>query len=165
MERNGNRLEGVRCGLRSHRRHVLRQVRAGSSVSLVPQGSGSLYQIQISNTYHLAVSVARSAAALPAALKPRSYVRLTFPFYEMKSLPSSSAGHPETAEIRPDGVRGRWWHEVLRGLGSLKDLNSGVIRCGALYGPGTWEGEVIPRVVIGQIYQYLSDEKMKFLHK
>jgi hypothetical protein len=83
----------------------------------------------------------------------------------MKSLPSSSAGHLEIANLRPDGVRGRWWHEVLRGLGDLKGLNTGVIRCGALYGPGTWEGEVIPRVVIGHIYSYLAEEKMKFLHK
>jgi hypothetical protein len=76
----------------------------------------------------------------------------------MKSLPSSSRGHGEDAELRPDGARGRWWHEVLRGLGrvaSAEGLNVGVIRCGAWYGRGTWEGEVIPRVVAGHVYSYL----------
>ena len=94
----------------------------------------------------------------------RAYVRLTFPFYEMKSLPSSSAGHTEAADLRPDGVRGRWWHEALRGLGSVEALNTGVVRCGAWYGRGTWEGEVVPRLVVGQVYRSLGEE-MKFLHK
>ncbi|GFZ43262.1 hypothetical protein JCM24511_00981 [Saitozyma sp. JCM 24511] len=123
------------------------------------------YCIQISNTYQLALTLASSAASL-GALKPRAYIRLTFPFYEMKSLPSSSRGHGEDAELRPDGARGRWWHEVLRGLGrvaSAEGLNVGVIRCGAWYGRGTWEGEVIPRVVAGHVYSYLKED-MKFLY-
>nr|ODN93321.1 hypothetical protein L203_00592 [Cryptococcus depauperatus CBS 7841] len=122
--------------------------------------------IQISNTYQLSLSLATSASSLPEELKPKAWVRLTFPFYEMKSLPSSSAGYTEDAELRPDGIRGRWWHEVLRGLGRLANnnlLNVGVIRCGAWYGRGTWDGEVIPRVVAGHVYQYLNEE-MKFLY-
>ncbi|WVO13378.1 hypothetical protein L204_100993 [Cryptococcus depauperatus] len=122
--------------------------------------------IQISNTYQLSLSLATSASSLSEELKPKAWVRLTFPFYEMKSLPSSSAGYTEDAELRPDGIRGRWWHEVLRGLGRLANnnlLNVGVIRCGAWYGRGTWDGEVIPRVVAGHVYQYLNEE-MKFLY-
>ena len=82
----------------------------------------------------------------------------------MKSLPSSSAGHAEGADLKPDGVRGRWWHEVLRGLGKIQGLNTGVIRCGAWYGPGTWEGLVIPRLVVGHVYKHLG-QKMEFLYK
>ena len=82
----------------------------------------------------------------------------------MKSLGSSSAGHSEIAELRPDGVRGRWWHEVLRGLARVQGLNTGVVRCGAWYGPGTWEGQVVPRLVVGHVYKYLK-EQMKFLYK
>ncbi|KAK8865698.1 hypothetical protein IAR55_000843 [Kwoniella newhampshirensis] len=119
--------------------------------------------IQITHTYQLALSLATSASKLPPSLMPRSYVRLTFPFYEMKSLPSSSIGHAESAELRQDGVRGRWWHETLRGTGLLPGLNFGVVRCGAWYGRGTWEGEILPRLVIGHIYQYLKEE-MKFLY-
>ncbi|TYJ55907.1 hypothetical protein B9479_003430 [Cryptococcus floricola] len=128
--------------------------------------------IQISHTYQVSLSLSNSAAALSPALKPKAYVRLTFPFYEMKNLPSSSPGHKEDADLKPDGVRGVWWHEVLRGLGRLakKEANGelgglkvGVVRCGAWYGRGTWDGEVVPRVVAGHVYQYLKEE-MKFLY-
>ena len=83
-------------------------------------------QLQIANSYQLALSLATSASTLPN--KPKAYVRLTFPFYEMKSLSSSSAGHAESAELRPDGVRGQWWHEALRGIGKVEGLNTGAIR-------------------------------------
>ncbi|WVF70673.1 hypothetical protein IAT40_005466 [Kwoniella sp. CBS 6097] len=121
--------------------------------------------LQISNTYQVALSLATSASQLPETLKPKAYIRLTFPFYEMKSLPSSSAGHPEaaTSELKPDGARGRWWHEALRGIGKIPGLNFGVIRCGAWYGRGTYDGEIIPRVVVGHVYKYLKEE-MKFLY-
>ncbi|WWD18123.1 hypothetical protein CI109_102572 [Kwoniella shandongensis] len=120
--------------------------------------------IQITHTYQLALSLATTASTLPSSLKPRAYIRLTFPFYEMKSLPSSSsAGHTESAELKPDGIRGKWWHETLRGIGRLEGLNFGVIRCGAWYGRGTWDGETLPRVVVGHVYQYLKEE-MKFLY-
>lgn len=71
----------------------------------------------------------------------------------MKSTP-----HPESADLKPDGARGRWWHETLRGLGRLQDkesLNLGVIRCGAGYGEGWWDGEVMARLVVGHVYQFL----------
>ncbi|ORY20511.1 hypothetical protein BCR39DRAFT_562919 [Naematelia encephala] len=113
--------------------------------------------IQISHTYKLALGLARSAAALPKP--PRAYIRLTFCFYEMKS----SIGHTESADLRPDGIRGRWWHETLRALGTVHGLNVAVIRCAAWYGYGTWEGQVLPRVVVGHVYQYLNQE-MKFLY-
>ncbi|RXK42562.1 hypothetical protein M231_00116 [Tremella mesenterica] len=119
--------------------------------------------IQISNTYQIALSLATSASQLDPKLRPGAYVRLTFPFYEMKSLPSSSAGHAETANLKPDGDRGRWWHETVRGIGRLSNLNFGVIRSGAMYGRGTWEGEVTARLVIGHVYKSLNEE-MKFLH-
>ena len=85
--------------------------------------------------------------------RPKAYIRLTFPYYEMKS----STPESESADLRPDGVRGRWWHETLRGLGKLqeKGLNLGVIRCGAPYGRGGWDGEVVARLVVGHVYSYL----------
>ena len=69
----------------------------------------------------------------------------------------SSTPQSESSDLRPDGVRGRWWHETLRGLGKLqeKGLNLGVIRCGAAYGRGGWEGEVVARLVVGHVYSYL----------
>nr|XP_019001896.1 uncharacterized protein I203_05606 [Kwoniella mangroviensis CBS 8507]OCF65357.1 hypothetical protein I203_05606 [Kwoniella mangroviensis CBS 8507] len=118
--------------------------------------------LQISNTYQTALSLATSASTLPTNFKPKAYVRLTFPFYAQKSLPSSSPGHSESTELTPDGVRGRWWAETLRGIGNL-DLNFGVIRCAAWYGRGAYLGEIVPRLVVGHVYQYLKEE-MKFLY-
>lgn len=67
------------------------------------------------------------------------------PYYEMKS----GTGHKEGDKLVPDGARGRWWHETLRGLGML-DLNVVVVRIGAEYGRGTIGGQVIPRLVVGE---------------
>ena len=61
--------------------------------------------------------------------------------------------------MKPDGHRGRWWHETLRGMGALQKTNPGfkfgVIRCGAAYGPGVGDGEVVARLVIGHVYSHL----------
>ena len=122
-------------------------------------------QMQIQNTHALALSLANSALSLPLATRPKAYVRLTYSFYEMKSS-SSSLGHTEGSDaLRPDGVRGRWWHETLRGLAKLREkppgdnavqgLNVGAVQAAAWYGPGSWGGEVAPRVVVGHVYQYL----------
>ena len=71
--------------------------------------------------------------------------------------------------MRPDGVRGRWWHETLRGLAQLRDgkqgaggLNVGAVQAAAWYGPGSWGGEVAPRVVVGHVYQYLYVDRVLF---
>lgn len=76
----------------------------------------------------------------------------------MKSSP-----HTENDKLKPDGIRGRWWHETLRGL-SRVDLDIAVIQCAAWYGPGTWDAEVVPRLVVGHVYSYLKED-MKFLYK
>ncbi|WWC87977.1 uncharacterized protein L201_002879 [Kwoniella dendrophila CBS 6074] len=120
--------------------------------------------IQISNTYQTALQLATSASNLPLNLKPKSYIRLTFPFYEQKSLPSSSPGHTESAQLTPDGIRGRYWNETLRGIGKLNEkLNFGCIRSAAWYGGDSYQGEIVPRLVVGHVYQYLKEE-MKFLY-
>jgi len=110
------------------------------------------HQIQIQNTYTLSHSLATSSLSL-GDREPGAWVRLTFPYYEMKS----SSPHVEGTDLKPDGHRGRWWHESLRGIGALqKDgLNFGVIRCGALYGPGVSDGEVVARLVVGHVYKHL----------
>lgn len=108
-----------------------------------------MIQLQIQNTYYMALSLAISALShLPGA-----YVRLTFPYYEMKS----SSPATESADLKPEGPRGRWWHETLRGMAKLqyKGLKLGVIRCAAPYGPGGWDGEVVARLVVGHVYKHL----------
>jgi hypothetical protein len=69
----------------------------------------------------------------------------------------SSSPHVEGSDLKPDGHRGRWWHETLRGIGALQreGLKFGVIRCGAPYGPGVSDGEVVARLVVGHVYKHL----------
>ena len=70
----------------------------------------------------------------------------------------SSSPYIEGGDLKPDGNRGRWWHETLRGIGALhKDgMKMGVIRCGAPYGPpGVSDGEVVARLVVGHVYKHL----------
>lgn len=111
------------------------------------------HQIHIANTHQVALGLATYASQLNVVNRPLAYVRLQMPFYEMKS--SSSKGHAENDKLKPDGVRGRWWHEVLRGIAKLPNLNFGIVRCAAWYGPGRWDAEVIPRLVVGHVYSYL----------
>jgi hypothetical protein len=89
------------------------------------------------------------------ALRPGAWVRLTFPYYEMKS----SSPHVEGSELKADGHRGRWWHETLRGIGEISQQDEGfkfgVLRCGAPYGPGVSDGEVVARLVVGHVYSHL----------
>lgn len=112
-------------------------------------------QIQISNTYQLALALATSATKLAPAARPRAYVRLQQPFYEMKSAPVSAPGHSEKDKLKPDGIRGRWWHETLRGIAKLDALNFGIVRCAAFYGSGAWDVQICPRLVCGHVYSYL----------
>jgi hypothetical protein len=128
------------------------------------------HQIHIQQTYNLPLTLAQHASSLPPALRPRAYIRLTFPFYEMKS---SSTGYTETfvsedkkkkgffggneteGGMRPDGVRGRWWHEAVRAVGAEENLNLAVIRVGEIYGAGYCDqSQVLGRLVVGHIYQY-----------
>jgi hypothetical protein len=69
------------------------------------------------------------------------------PYYEMKS----GSGHKEGDKLLPDSARGRWWHEMLRGVSSLENLNVVIIRVAAEYGRGTLGGQVVPRVVVGML--------------
>lgn len=65
--------------------------------------------------------------------------------------------------MRPDGVRGRWWHEVVRAIGAIgadgedgnDRLNFAAIRVGEIYGEGYCDqSQVLGRLVVGHIYQY-----------
>ena len=52
---------------------------------------------------------------------------------------------------KPDDVRGRWWHESVRTQGSIKGLNYAAIRIAEAYGEGFMEGQVLARLVIGEL--------------
>lgn len=86
-------------------------------------------------------------------------------------MKSSSTGYAETfgddkkkkgffgndgeGGMRPDGVRGRWWHEVVRAIGAEEALPLVVLRVGEIYGEGYCDqSQVLGRLVVGHIYQY-----------
>jgi hypothetical protein len=65
--------------------------------------------------------------------------------------------------MRPDGVRGRWWHEAVRTIGDIgsgqskgmERLNFAVVRVGEIYGEGYCDqSQVLGRLVVGHIYQH-----------
>lgn len=76
----------------------------------------------------------------------------------------SGGGSDDKYGMKPDGIRGKWWNEVIRSIGDLKGLNLVVLRIGEAYGCGYTGGTVLARLVIGSIYQDLKEE-MKFLYK
>ncbi|KAJ6618315.1 hypothetical protein B0H10DRAFT_2164210 [Mycena sp. CBHHK59/15] len=85
--------------------------------------------IQIDRT----CQVARMIGLEAAKRKVKSYVRLQHPFYET----SSKGAHDEKEDVKPDGVAGIWWHETLRMLAAIEDLNLVILRIGFVYGPYT----------------------------
>lgn len=87
-------------------------------------------------------------AAVKAGVK--AYARVTHPFY---ITPLEQGESAEGDYIRPDGVRGYWWHETLRALAAIPEsviyysarvcvhndvfsrLPLVILRIGASYGP------------------------------
>ncbi|CAE6401513.1 unnamed protein product [Rhizoctonia solani] len=89
----------------------------------------------------------------------KAYVRLTHPFYDTSI---EKVTHDERERIKPLGTRGTWWHETLRILASIENLNLVILRIGAIYGPGNNWGIITPRIALGPVYKHLNIE-MKYL--
>ncbi|PPQ86881.1 hypothetical protein CVT25_012600 [Psilocybe cyanescens] len=116
--------------------------------------------IQISSTF----AIARLLGLEAAKRKVKAYIRIQQPFYE------TSAKHPavETEDVKPVEAMGIWWHESLRMLASIADLNLVILRVGFVYGPYTNFGntvsesipEVISAMTVASVYGYL-DKPMK----
>ncbi|KDQ13201.1 hypothetical protein BOTBODRAFT_56260 [Botryobasidium botryosum FD-172 SS1] len=112
--------------------------------------------VQIKNTTQLGYSLGVEAAKRKVA----AYVRLQHPFYD---TPLEKRVSDEKDDPKPSGVRGVWWHETLRALAAIKDLNLVIVRPGSIYGPHVLFGIVTPRIIMGAVYKYL-DEEMKYLY-
>lgn len=50
---------------------------------------------------------------------------------------------------KPDDMRGRWWHELVRAQAAIPNLNYAVVRVAEAYGAAYMEGQVLARLVIG----------------
>ncbi|KAF9567629.1 hypothetical protein CPC08DRAFT_680950 [Agrocybe pediades] len=104
--------------------------------------------IQIGTTF----VIARLLGLEAAKRKVKAYVRVQHPFYE------TSAKHPvaETEDVKPAETMGIWWHESLRVLASIQDLNLVTLRIGFVYGPYTTFGNVISAITVASVYGYLG---------
>ncbi|KAH9484181.1 hypothetical protein JR316_0003661 [Psilocybe cubensis] len=108
--------------------------------------------IQISNTF----GIARLLGLEAANRKVKAYVRIQQPFYET----SAKAPAAESEDVKPVEAMGIWWHESLRMLASIPDLNLVVLRIGFVYGPYTNFGTIISAMTVASVYGYL-DKPMK----
>ncbi|KAF7322530.1 NAD dependent epimerase dehydratase family protein [Mycena chlorophos] len=104
--------------------------------------------IQIDRTCNVALLLGQEAARR----KVKAYCRLSLPFYET----SSKGAHDEKEDIKPDGVRGTWWHEALRMLAAIEDLNLVILRTGLIYGPYMNYGIITSVITVASVYGYLK---------
>ncbi|KAF9470242.1 NAD(P)-binding protein [Pholiota conissans] len=104
--------------------------------------------IQIGNTF----AVARLLGLEAAKRKVKAFVRIQQPFYE------TSSKHPasEKEDIKPVETMGIWWHETLRTLASIENLNLVILRIGFVYGPYVDFGNIISAITVASVYGYLQ---------
>ncbi|KAI5124324.1 hypothetical protein M0805_008931 [Coniferiporia weirii] len=104
--------------------------------------------VQIQQT----VNVARLLGEEAARRDIKAYVRITHPFYET----SEKGQHDEKASVKPAGIRGVWWHETLRVLAAIENLNLVILRPGLVYGPYVDYGILATTMTVASVYGYLK---------
>jgi hypothetical protein len=104
--------------------------------------------IQINMTCQVAKLIGLEAARR----KVKAYVRLQHPFYETPE----KGKHDEKEDIKPSGTIGIWWHETLRILAAIENLNLVILRIGFVYGPYTDFGIITSAITVGAVYGYLK---------
>jgi nucleoside-diphosphate-sugar epimerase len=103
-------------------------------------------EVHINNTCNIARLIGTEAARRGV----KAYVRLQHPFYTTDKTPAQ-----EKDDIKPEGTYGIWWHETLRILGAIKDLNLVILRTAHSYGP--YQTEMISGIfVISSVYAYMK---------
>ncbi|KAI0934471.1 hypothetical protein AcV5_006302 [Taiwanofungus camphoratus] len=105
-------------------------------------------KVQVANTF----KVARLIGLEAARRKVVAYVRIQHPFYECKE----KGTHDEKEDIKPDGVLGTWWHETVRALGAIEDLNLVILRTALVYGPYIDYGPIISCITVAAVYGHLK---------
>ncbi|OSD01666.1 hypothetical protein PYCCODRAFT_1368911 [Trametes coccinea BRFM310] len=104
--------------------------------------------VQITHTFKIARLIGLEAARR----KVPAYVRIQHPFYQCKE----SGSHDEKEDVKPEGVMGTWWHETLRALGAIPDLNLVIVRTALPYGPYVNYHAVVPFIAVAACYGYLK---------
>ncbi|KAJ8093315.1 hypothetical protein PM082_020801 [Marasmius tenuissimus] len=103
--------------------------------------------IQVSTTCNVAKSLGQEAAKRNV----KSYIRVTLPFYE-----TPSKGASVEKDLKPHGTIGTWWHETLRILGAIEDLNLVILRTGFGYGPYVDYGDMTTFITVAAVYGFLK---------
>ncbi|KII88949.1 hypothetical protein PLICRDRAFT_53446 [Plicaturopsis crispa FD-325 SS-3] len=111
-------------------------------------------QVQVNHTFN----VARLIGLEAAKRKVKAYVRLQQPWYET----SEKGSHNEKEDVKPLGTIGLWWHETLRMLAAIPDLNLVILRIGFVYGPYTEFGVLASVITVASVYGFLK-QPMKSL--
>ncbi|KAJ3556532.1 hypothetical protein NM688_g1975 [Phlebia brevispora] len=111
-------------------------------------------QVQIEKTFN----IARLLGLEAAKRQVKAYVRLQHPFYECKE----KGKHDEKEDVKPDETLGIWWHETLRVLAAIPDLNLVIVRSAMVYGPYVDYGVVMGFIAVAAVYGYIK-QPMKAL--
>lgn len=92
--------------------------------------------IQIVQTFNIGLNIAREAQKHGI----KAIVRHQPPWYEHLD-PAAKYKEEDVNGWKPMGIKGVWWHETLRAMGSIPGLPFCVVRCGYVYGPGLYVTE------------------------
>ncbi|KAL0947340.1 hypothetical protein HGRIS_013459 [Hohenbuehelia grisea] len=109
---------------------------------------------------NMTCAVARLIGLEAAKRKIKAYVRLQLPFYDT----GSKSPRNEKADVEPEGTVGTWWHETLRMLAAIEDLNLVILRIGFAYGPYTDYGIITSAINVASVYGFIK-RPMKSLWK
>lgn len=110
-------------------------------------------EIQITHTLKVALTIAREAAQQ----RVKVHIRMLPPVYDHKV--EKLAYHENDVDSwRPLGVRGVWWHEMIRAVASVPNLPLVVLREAFAYGPGYPRADIATGIMLGAIYKYLGQD-------
>ncbi|KAI6110046.1 hypothetical protein F5141DRAFT_1118342 [Pisolithus sp. B1] len=97
-------------------------------------------------------TVSRNIALEAAKRSVKAYVRLQQPVYET----SDKGPLDEKEDVKPVKTLDIWWHETLRMLASIENLNLVVLRVGFVYGPYVEFGLYALVITVASIYGYMK---------
>lgn len=112
-------------------------------------------EVQIANTFN----VSRNVALEAERRKVKAYVRVHLPYYNTPDKGEQS----EKEDVKPIVPGGVWWHETLRALAAIEDLNLVVLRTGYVYGPYVDYGLFTSAMCITACYGY-TKQPLKVMH-
>ncbi|KAI5983788.1 hypothetical protein EDD15DRAFT_2313639 [Pisolithus albus] len=97
-------------------------------------------------------TVSRNIALEAAKRNVKAYVRLQQPVYETPD----KGPLDEKEDVKPVKTLDIWWHETLRMLASIENLNLVILRVGFVYGPYVEFGLYALVITVASIYGYMK---------